>query len=151
MELAPSQVERVSFRESTRLKDNLLEIRPCQPDDLPEMAALFVENFKHLRGSVPILPNLMEDPHYVVEMLPHLPGIAAREGDQVVGYLGWYLVDAFRWTARKGAYCPEWGHGAADAAIYRALYRAAAEQWAAAGCEVHAVSLLANDQAAREV
>jgi GNAT superfamily N-acetyltransferase len=151
MELAPSQVERVSFCEATRSKENPLEIRPYQPDDLPEMAALFVENFKQLRGSVPILPNGMEDLQHVVEMLAYLPGVVGREGDQVVGYLGWWLVDAFRGTARKGAYCPEWGHGAADAAIYRALYRAAAEQWAAAGCEVHAISLLANDQAAREV
>jgi ribosomal protein S18 acetylase RimI-like enzyme len=128
-----------------------LEIRTYQQNDLPEMAALFVENFKQLRSSVPILPNLMEDPQRVVGMLAELPGIAAHKGDQVVGYLGWWLVDGFRGTARKGAYCPEWGHSAVDATIYRALYRAAAEQWAAAGCEVHAISLLANDEAAREV
>lgn len=115
------------------------------------MAALFIENFKQLRGSVPILPDLMEDPRRVVDMLAHLPGIAAYEGDQVVGYLGWYLVDGFRGTERKGAYCPEWGHSARDASVYRALYRAAAQQWAAADCKVHAISLLAHDHAAREV
>jgi GNAT superfamily N-acetyltransferase len=128
-----------------------LEIRTYQQDDLPEMAALFIKNFKQLRSTVPILPDLMEDPERVVGMMGDLPGIVALESDQVVGFLGWYLVDEFRGTARKGAYVPQWGHGAADATIYRALYRAAAEQWAASGCEVHAISLLANDQAAREV
>lgn len=128
-----------------------MEIHPYQPNDLPDMAALFVENFKRMRASVPILPDSMENPQRIVGLLADVPGIAAYEGGQVVGYLGWYLVDAFRGTTRKGAYCPEWGHGAVDATIYRALYRAAAEQWAAVGCEVHAISLLASDQAAREV
>lgn len=128
-----------------------MEIRTYPQSDLPDMAALFIENFKRLRSTVPILPDLMESPQRVVDMLAHLPGIAAYEGDQLVGYLGWYLVDAFRGTTRKGAYCPEWGHGARDASVYRALYRAASQQWAAAGCEVHAISLLAHDEAAREV
>src|SRR5688572_23134238 len=104
------------------------------------MAALFVENFRRLRSSLPILPGLMEDPQRVARMLADMPGIVALEGNQVVGYLAWYLVDGFRRTARKGAYCPEWGHGAVNATLYRALYRAAAGQWAAAGCEVHAIS-----------
>ncbi|HEX2620402.1 MAG TPA: GNAT family N-acetyltransferase [Phototrophicaceae bacterium] len=115
------------------------------------MAAIFIENFKQLRNSIPILPDLMEDPQRVINRLADMPGIVACEGNQVLGYLTWYLVDEFRGTERKGAYCPEWGHGAVNPIFYRALYRAAAGQWAAAGCEVHAISLLANDQAAREI
>lgn len=128
-----------------------MEIRTYHQNDFPKMAALFIKNFKELRTSVPILPDLMEDPQRIIGMLNDLPGIVAYEGNQAVGYLGWWLVDDFRGTGRKGAYCPEWGHGAADAKLYRTLYRAAAEQWAKAGCEVHAISLLANDQAAREI
>src|SRR5688572_27940392 len=106
------------------------------------MAALFVENFRRLRSSVPILAGLMEDPQRVAGMLADMPGIVGIVGDQVFGHLSWYLVDGFRGTVRKGAYCPEWGHGVVNATLYRSIYRAAAGQWAAARCEVHAISLL---------
>jgi GNAT superfamily N-acetyltransferase len=120
-----------------------LDISSVKQNDLPDMAVLFVENFKQLRAAVPILPDLMEDPHRVAGMLSDMPGIVARDAGKVVGYMLWYLVDDFRGTPRKGAYVPEQGHGAANPQIYRAMYRAAAEQWAEAGCEVHAISLLA--------
>jgi len=71
-----------------------------------------------------------------------------------VGYMSWYIVDHFRKTDRKGAYCPEWGHSSVEEAkprIYRAMYRVAAAQWAAAGCQVHCVTLLAQDRTAEQV
>jgi hypothetical protein len=35
-------------------------------------------------------------------------------------------------------------------AVYQALYRAAAAQWSAAGCQVHAITLLAQDEEAKQ-
>jgi GNAT superfamily N-acetyltransferase len=133
-----------------------MEIVPFQASHLPEAAALFAGNFKRLRAQVDALPDGMEDAAQVAIRLEALAerSWAAVERGTLVGYLGAFVIDHFRDTERKGAFCPEWGHAALEAdkpAIYRALYRAAAARWAALGCEVHAISLLAHDSAAREV
>lgn len=134
-----------------------MEITPFRQEFIPDAAALFVQNFKALRQRLPALPDTMEKIENVAErlagMMTSCPGVAALEGDRLVGYLGWYLIDHFRDTARKAAYCPEWGHGALEGAkmpIYRALYRAASTQWAAAGCQTHALTLLAHDHEAEK-
>ena len=134
------------------MRGDHLNILPFQEPHIPQAAALFVQSFKTLRRSQPILPNLMEDPQRVSEKLSWLvmthAGVVAMEGDILIGYLGWFLVDGFRGTHRKGAYCPVWGHGAADIArpaIYRAMYQAATQQWAAAQCGVYTITLLADD------
>jgi GNAT superfamily N-acetyltransferase len=132
-----------------------MEITAFKADYLAEMAALFVENFKRLRQSVPLLPNLLESQDRVTPMLRDwlsgCPGVVALDGGKVVGYIGWFLVDAFRGTERRGAYVPEWGHAALAPAIYPAMYRAAAAHWREAGCGVHAITLLAHDEAAIKV
>jgi ribosomal protein S18 acetylase RimI-like enzyme len=68
--------------------------------------------------------------------------------------MGWYVVDQFRDTDRRAAYCPEWGHATAEdsrTAIYTALYRAASAQWVMEGCQTHAITLLAQDQETERV
>jgi GNAT superfamily N-acetyltransferase len=135
-----------------------VEITAVKKDYLPEMAALFVQNFRKLRTKVPMLPDLLEDSERIVGMLENMrngcPGVAALDNGRVTGYMMWYLVDHFRNTARKGAYCPEWGHATIEELrpeVYRAMYRTAANQWADAGCHVHALSLLAHDRQAQDV
>jgi GNAT superfamily N-acetyltransferase len=122
------------------------------------MAEMFIQNFKQLRSTVPVLPNLMEETDHVIGMLSrlfdHCPGVLAAEGGKLLGYMGWVVVDHFRGTERKGAYCPEWGHGAVEDAktqIYRAMYRAAAGYWAEDACQVHALTLLSHDRQAENV
>ncbi len=49
---------------------------------------------------------------------------------------------------------PEWGHGCHaynNTRIYQALYRAAGERWAEAGCQVHAITVLAEDKEAERI
>ena len=128
-----------------------MEIVPFCDEFLAEGAALFIEQLKRLRQQVPHLPDRMTNPDQVTENLAHLishsAGVAALDRGKLVGYLGWYLVDNFRDTDRRAAYCPEWAHSADDsakAAIYRALYRAASEQWR--GYQTHAITVLAHDQ-----
>jgi GNAT superfamily N-acetyltransferase len=130
-----------------------MDIRPFRKEHIPAAAALFAQSFKTLRRSIPILPDRMEDQDRVVKKLGALmsacPGVVALESDIVIGYMGWHLVDRFRGTDRKAAYSPEWAHSAADVArpvIYRDLYRAASAQWAAAGCGIYALTLLAHDR-----
>lgn len=135
-----------------------LEIVPWHHSQIPAMAKLFSKEVELLRQQVSALPNLLVDyPTVLVwleEMAARSPGLMALEQGELVGYLGWWLVDNFRGTGRRGAYCPEWAHGARRGrkqSIYQALYRAAATTWGEAGCQVHAITLLAHDQTAEKV
>lgn len=132
-----------------------MEILPFHEDHIPQAAALFIENFKLQRQAVPCLPERMTDQKLVEEMIARrmaaCGGIALVEGERLLGYLGWYISGSFRDTGRKGAYVPEWGHAVAPerrASIYRLLYRKAAGLWTEAGCQVHAITLLAADRSA---
>jgi GNAT superfamily N-acetyltransferase len=131
-----------------------MEITLLTTENLPAAALLFVAGLRRQRALTPALPALLAAPAQVIEKLTWLigagPAFAAIEHGELVGFLGTILVPNFRKTTRRGAYVPEWGHGAAAErapAIYRALYRAAAEQWTADGCQVHAISILAYDRA----
>lgn len=135
-----------------------MHIIPFRTEHLSEASELFIENFRQLRQAVPETPAAFEDLAFVRERLAGLfgqcPGLVALDGDQLVGYLGWFLVDDLRGTGRKGAYCPEWGHATTERnrpAIYRGLYRAAAALWTEAGCKMHALTLLASDQVGVQV
>jgi GNAT superfamily N-acetyltransferase len=130
----------------------MIEIAPMQPEHIASAAEMFAARFRRLRAEVPALPERMENPAAVRGLLERLlersAGVAALEGGRLVGYLGWWLVDDFRNTGLRAGFSPEWAHAAADGRkmnIYRALYRAAAGSWRAAGCHTHAISLLARD------
>ncbi len=133
-----------------------MDIVPFKTDYLPDMAALFAADFRDLRATVPVLPDTFADPAYVAERLEgffnQFPGIVALDGGRVVGYLGWIEADDFRGAGRKGAYIPEWAHSATSDknAVYRALLNDAASKWAAAGCGVYAISLLAQDRSLQD-
>jgi len=134
-----------------------MEIVPFQREYIDEAAALFAASLRRLRRHVPVLSDRMTDPARVADPLRRLldagPAIMALEGGKLTGYLGGYLIDQFRDTDRKAAYCPEWGHAVQEdgaAAITRALYREAAARWTDAGCQAHAVSLLAHDPVAEK-
>jgi ribosomal protein S18 acetylase RimI-like enzyme len=136
-----------------------MKITPFDPQFLPDAAELFVQNLAALRAAAPSLPDGLEHPDSAAAMLAQLfqrcPGVMAVADDgRLAGYLGWFTVDGFRATQRRAAYVPEWGHATSAEGrphIYRALYRAAAEQWNATGCSMHAITVLAHDQAAQQV
>ncbi|HRQ38579.1 MAG TPA: GNAT family N-acetyltransferase [Chloroflexota bacterium] len=134
-----------------------LHVKVCQQDHIAEAALLFVQSYRQQRQAVPVLPDLMADSDQVAGRLAQLvevsQGIVAVENGRLRGYLAWYLVPNFRGAARLGAYVPEWGHAAVDedkTVVYRALYQAAAAQWSAANCQVHAITLLAQDREAEQ-
>jgi hypothetical protein len=129
-----------------------MELRSFTPQYLSAAAELFVRNFSRLRQSVPALPATLEDESLIAGMIKRLlafhPGIVALEDGRLVGYLAHMVVDDFRDAGKRAAYSPEWGHAAAapyQAQAYRKMYREAAALWAALGCQVHAITLLAND------
>jgi ribosomal protein S18 acetylase RimI-like enzyme len=132
-----------------------MQILPLSNDDIPEAAALFNQNYREQCQITPGLSGAMLEATRTEQLLANMSNgaraLAALDKGQVAGYISWFLVEQFRGTERKGAYVPEWGHcvRAGDKkAIYQELYRAAGECWSVAGCQVHAISILAHDQAA---
>ena len=128
------------------------EVFPFREEHISAAAELFAQKFTVLRQMTPILPERMSNREYVAKYLQGAigpnTGIVAIEAGKLAGYLGWFYVERFRGTDRKAAYCPEWCHASRQGAepdLYRALYRAASTQWSAAGCQVHALTILAND------
>lgn len=127
-----------------------MELTPFAPAHVADAAALFVGSLAALRREVPALPDALAKVDTVAERLSAMRGLAALEGDRLLGYLtAWSPIERFRRTERRGAYSPEWAHATVAherAAIYRALYRRASAAWAAEGCDVHAITLLASDR-----
>jgi GNAT superfamily N-acetyltransferase len=127
-------------------------IAPFEPAHAPAAARMFVASLEALRGRVPALPASLADIDAVQQRLTRLSGVVAIEDGRLIGYLtSRFPIAAFRGTDRVGAYSPEWAHGALHAehrAVDNALYRAAAVEWARTGCDVHAITLLAGDDAA---
>lgn len=135
-----------------------MKIGTFKGEYIPAAISLFQNNFKDLRAKVPEVPDEMGKSAKVRDLLEWLfsscPGVVALEKDHLVGYMGWLIVDGFRNTDRKAAYCPEWGHAAVqgqETEVYRAMYRAAAAHWASQGCQVHALTLLAHQPVTRDV
>ena len=129
-----------------------MELQTFTPQYLPAAAELFVRNFRTLRASVAALPATLEDTalisHKLERLLARHPGVVVLEHGRLVGYLVYMILDNFRDTGRRAAYCPEWAHAVqagVQAKVYPQMYRQVGEQWAAQGCQVHAITLLAND------
>ena len=127
---------------------------PFHQTHAPDAARMFVGSLESLRRRVPALPPDLADIGQIQQRLSGMRGVAALDGERLIGYLtGWFPIDGFRDSARVGAYVPEWGHSAATSnrrAVYNALYRVASTEWSHAGCDVHAITLLAGDDAALE-
>jgi len=130
-----------------------MQIIPFTHNLIPQAAALFSEKMKRQRLVTPILPEHMEREEFIFTRLADLfasnSGVAAMEAGQLIGYIGAFTVDGFRGATRRGAYVPEWGHAALEgnqAKIYPAMYGVISAAWAAAGCGVHAITLLAYNQ-----
>jgi ribosomal protein S18 acetylase RimI-like enzyme len=129
----------------------VLEIADYRPEHLPGAAALFIADLQELREQLPALPATLTDvaaaEALIGGFLTTERALVALDGGRVVGYLGWWLVERFRDAPRRAAYSPEYGHAAAasgDMRVVQALYSAAAARWAAAHCQIHALTALAG-------
>jgi GNAT superfamily N-acetyltransferase len=82
-------------------------------------------------------------------------GFAAIEDGRLVGYLAGIRIPGFKGHA-TGFLATDFGHAAlgdsaARVSTYRKLYSVAAEQWLIADVLTHAITIPANDSAAREL
>ena len=74
------------------------------------------------------------------------------EGGALAAFLGGFILEDFR-NAGKGAFCPDWCHGAAGTRAslsYRHLYRELADRWVERGARIHAAAAYDGDAAAME-
>ena len=111
-----------------------------------------MQNYNEERGFVPALP--------VVEKLPDLSdiannrlGVAAIDGEKLVGFMCWEGPWDNHWGLCKGAWSPPHGNGAVKRGrvqIYDKLYQAAAEKLVCEKVFSHAVALYAHDEDAKE-
>lgn len=130
-----------------------MNILPFEKKYRFQAAALFLSNFKILQQTVPLVPNSLGTIEVVAdqiaEWIDQYNGLAAVEGDQLVGYVLWLTADQFRNTDRRGSYTPEWGHAAVrgkKARVYRDLYAYVSSELYEAGCDSHALTYLATDR-----
>jgi GNAT superfamily N-acetyltransferase len=121
---------------------------------VPAAARMFVDALDELRRRVPVLPADLANVEVVGRRLEPMRGFAAFEDGRLVGFLtAWSPLERFRGADRVAAYAPEWAHGVSGPgarAVANALYRAASTAWSKAGCDTHAITLLAGDAAALE-
>lgn len=140
-----------------------MEIIDLKLDHLDQAKTIAMSNYEEERLSIPILPQIQELPdlkHFADNQL----GVAAFEGDQMLGFLGAYLPheDVFGTTGVRGTFSPVHAHGviAADPMkgslgynlnrerIFSLLYQAAAKKWVKEGIRSHAIGLYTYDKEA---
>jgi len=110
-------------------------------------ARIAKQNYNEERQFVPELP--------FVDTLPDLTGfadgVAAVNGDELLGYFCWYAPFDNHFGNCKGTWSPIHAHGSVcqnRADIYDRLYQAAAERLVADGVFSHAVTLYEHDASA---
>ncbi len=121
---------------------------------IPAVYHLAMENYAEECKAVPSLPESAMLPP-MEELAENGLGVAAVEGDELLGFLGAYgpWEPVFCTQDVRGVFSPLHAHGAKKEnriKIYQRMYQAAAEKWVNAGAASHAVTLYAHDTAANE-
>ncbi|MBQ4640748.1 MAG: GNAT family N-acetyltransferase [Clostridia bacterium] len=110
------------------------------------------KQYNELKSLIPCLPA--DPPFPALENLANGLGVAAYEGEQMVGYLcAWEPFPHMFGTRWPGVFSPVEAHGVTGenpVRIWQKLYQAAAEKWEKAGAAYHAVALWQHDVPGRE-
>lgn len=129
------------------------QIVPLTSAHLPEAACLAAQGYRRERARIPLLPSRQEDPGSLLRLLEDLcrrvPGVAALEGGELVGFMAGMPVPQFK-GRHRGVYCPEWAHAVSGDGrrLYQSLYQGIAPAWLENGCFTHVITLLAQDREA---
>lgn len=120
---------------------------------IEEACQLVQLNYQEEKALLPILPEITTFPN-LAEFVENQLGVAAFEGETLVGFLGCYSPWENHFGLTKGTFSPLHGHGSIQknrSKIYDQLYQAASEKWVRQGILSHAISLYAHDSAAMEM
>jgi GNAT superfamily N-acetyltransferase len=129
----------------------MLGIIPFREEHLEDGARLVRDRYQRLREQVPDLPQRYSDVSSLAPLLqdilkPGVPGVAAVQGNRLVGFLTAWLMPDFR--GKRSIYVPEWANAAVlddSARIYEAMYSCISGDWLAKGYSAHYLSILPND------
>ena len=129
----------------------MTETISLKEEHLADAACLVSERYRRLREQVPDLPQRYSDVSSLVPLLqdilqPGIPGVAAIQGDCLVGCLTAWQMPPFR--GMRSIYSPEWVNAAVledSACIYEAMYRRSSGDWLAGKYSAHYLSLFPND------
>lgn len=111
---------------------------------------LTAEAYAAERHAVPALPAVDETPD-LVEVVANGLGVAALEGDTLVGFLGCSDPWEGAFGQVRGTFSPIHAHATVPhdrGRVYDRLYQAASAKWVAMGVLSHAIGLYAHDAAA---
>jgi len=132
-----------------------MKIVPFEDQHLPEAMNLFAHRYQKARERYPAMAPDHEQPDHLLsdlkELVANNPGVAALQGDRLIGFMAVYQLENFR--GKSAVYCPEWGNAAQpdDAGrIYEQMYAALASGWIRNDILAHYISVLAYDQRTTE-
>ncbi len=132
-----------------------MRIIPLDITHLDAAAELSAARVRALREQAPDLPLCYGEPTTLLPLLQEIaaagPGVAALEGERLVGFILAWRVPAFR--GRPTVFSPEWANGVDPSdsrRIYEALYTRMAALWVEEGYRAHVICLLPHDRAALE-
>lgn len=129
-----------------------MQITPFLPCHAAAASLLLKKQYQQQRSQVPCLPPSPAFPS--LEKLANGLGMAAFEGEEMVGYLcAWEPFPHMFGTRWPGVFSPVEAHAASGSdplRTWQRLYQAAAQTWEKAGAAYHAVALWRQDIPGRE-
>ncbi|MDF2543100.1 MAG: putative glycosyl hydrolase [Herbinix sp.] len=131
---------------------NTIKMIPFTHDHVEQARRIAFTEYEAERSYVKSLLQIMDIPD-LSSFADFKRGVAAVEGDQLVGYMCFYppVKDAFGTTNTKGTFSPIHAHGVIGEnreLIYSLLYQEAAKVLVDEGIISHAIALYAHDQEA---
>jgi GNAT superfamily N-acetyltransferase len=132
-----------------------IQLAPLSGNHLTDAAALVCQRYRAMRQGIPLLPPRYEKLETILPMLIDLlegcPGVAALHGGRLVGFMLGFVLEDF--LGKRSVFSPEWANAASlegSRRVYEEMYARLAEEWVAAGCVTHLVSILPCDLSAIE-
>jgi len=129
----------------------MLKVIPLKEEHLEDAASLVGRRYQRLRGQDSHLPERYSKIESLLPLLQNIlkateNGVAAIQGDRLVGFLTGWQMPAFR--GKRSVYSPEWANAADlddSAHIYEELYSHLGATWLAGNYIAHYISLFPND------
>ena len=129
----------------------MFNIIPFREEHLEDAARLVCDRYQRLCEQVPDLPQRYSTVSSLAPLLqsilkPGIPGVAAFQGNRMVGFLTAWQMPDFR--GKRSIYAPEWANAAVledSARIYEAMCNRISDDWLAEGYSAHYLSIFPND------
>lgn len=128
-----------------------IEYVPINGNYVNEALNMVMHAYEKERKFIPSLPEGDFYNHLknsIQSLFDYGSGIAAIDGNRLVGFLAGYAVDNL-FGKCSGVYCPEYGHGTIEEnslQLYGDIYKYAADLWVKNSHLTHAITMFAHSQ-----